>query len=51
MKSGIVLITIGAVMLLDSTWWLEVAVASGVALFAVCYHATQTHSPYREGWY
>ena len=51
MKSGIVLITIGAVTLLDATWWLEVAVASGVALFAVYHHAAQAHSPYREGWY
>ena len=41
MKSGIVLITIGAVMLLDSTWWLEVAAASGVALFPLRNSGTQ----------
>ena len=50
MKSAIVLVTTGAVILLDSAWWVGAAVASGLALFAVYHHAEHRHSPYREGW-
>jgi hypothetical protein len=50
-KSLIVLVTTAAVIMLDSEWWLAVAVVSGVALFAIYHHAEARHSPYRAGWY
>lgn len=52
MKSAIVLITTAAVILLDPTWALVAATASGLMLFAAYHHAEyHRHSPYREGWY
>jgi hypothetical protein len=50
-RSAIVLLTTGAVILLDSGWWLAGAVISGVVLFAMAHHAEHRHSPYRAGWY
>jgi hypothetical protein len=51
LRSAIVLLTTGAVILLDSGWWLAGAVISGIVLFAMAHHAEQRHSPYRAGWY
>jgi hypothetical protein len=51
MRSAIVLLTTGAVIMLDSGWWLASAVVSGVVLFAMSRHAERRHSPYREWWY
>jgi hypothetical protein len=51
MRSAIVLLTTGAVILLGSGWWLAGAVISGVVLFAMTHHAEHRHSPYRAGWY
>lgn len=51
MRIGIVLLTTGAVILLDSGWWLAAAVVSGLVLFGMAHHAEHRHSPYRAGWY
>jgi len=51
MRSGVVLLTTGAVILLDSGWWLAAAVVSGLVLFAMAHHGEHQHSPYRAGWY
>ena len=51
MRSGIVLLTTGAVILLDSGWWLAAAIVSGVVSFAVAHHAEHRRSPYRVGWH
>lgn len=51
MRSGIVFLTTGAVILLDSGWWLAASVVSGLVLFAVAHHAEHRHSPYRAGWH
>jgi hypothetical protein len=51
MRSGIVLLTTGAVILLDSGWWLAAAIVSGLVLFAVAHHAEHRRSRYRAGWH
>jgi hypothetical protein len=50
-KSAIVLLTTGAVILLDSGWWPAAAVVAGFVLFAMAYHAEHRRSPYRAGWH
>ena len=50
MRPAIVLLTTGAVIMLDSGWWLAAAVVSGVVLFAMAHRAEHRHSPYRKGW-
>jgi hypothetical protein len=50
-RPAIVLLTTGAVIMLDSEWWLAAAVVSGVVLFGIAHHAEHRHSPHRQRWY
>ena len=51
MRAAIVLLTTGAVIMLDSGWWLAAAVVSGLVLFAMAHRAEHRHSPYRTDWF
>jgi hypothetical protein len=50
MRSAVLFLTAGAVVLLGPEWWVAASAAVAV-LLPLSYHAKRRHSPYREGWY